>query len=275
MSKPLKPFLKWAGGKQQLIAQYAPHLPRPEEIGRYYEPFVGSAALFFHMQPRPARLSDQNEKLIALYCAVRDDLDSVLPLLRHHEHKNEEDYYYRVRDLRHETLSRPAQAARIIYLNRTCYNGLYRENSSGRFNVPFGRYKRPRICDEERLRAAATALQGVDLQVQDFAEAVADARPGDFIYFDPPYVPLSETSSFTSYNRYGFGADDQRRLAETFHAQSARGVRAMLSNSATPLVRDLYGGRDYQIVEIQARRSINSNPDGRGPITELLIITPA
>jgi DNA adenine methylase len=266
----MKPFLKWAGGKQQLISQYTPHLPPPEAIDCYYEPFVGSAALFFHLQPRRARLSDRNDKLIALYRVVRDDLDSILPILG--GHKNDHDYYYAIRDQRHETLSPPEQAARLIYLNRTCYNGLYRENSSGHFNVPFGRYKRPRICDAERLRAASAALQGVDLQVLDFAAAVADARPGDFVYFDPPYVPLSATSNFTSYNRYGFSADDQRRLAETFHTLSGRGVQVMLSNSDTPLVHELYSDHGYTINNIRARRSINRNPDGRGPITELLIL---
>jgi DNA adenine methylase len=157
-------------------------------------------------------------------------------------------------------------------MNKTCYNGLYRENQKGEFNVPFGRYKRPKICDRERLHAASRALQGVVLCDVDFAEAVAAAGEGDFIYFDPPYVPLNATSSFTSYSRYGFDDEDHRRLAQMFHDLTARGCRVMLSNSSAPLVQDLYEGHGYCIEEVQARRNINSKANRRGPVTELLIM---
>ncbi|MEJ2749173.1 MAG: Dam family site-specific DNA-(adenine-N6)-methyltransferase, partial [Anaerolineae bacterium] len=165
-----------------------------------------------------------------------------------------------------------ARAARLIFLNKTCYNGLYRENSKGEFNVPFGRYKNPRICVEARLRAAAAVLQGVDLRVADFAEVVATAVAGDFVYFDPPYVPLSPTSSFTSYNTHGFGQADQERLADTVADLTARGVKVMLSNSSADLVYELYGRADYRIIDIRARRNINSKANRRGPVKELLIL---
>lgn len=264
------PFLKWAGGKSRLLGQYGPYLPRPGQFGRYFEPFLGSAALFFHLQPQTACLSDRNARLIELYQVVRDDVDSILPHLR--QHRNERDYYYQVRGLDPAGLTPAERAARLIYLNKTCYNGLYRENSKGAFNVPFGRYKRPKICDEARLRAAAQALQGVDLCVNDFDWVLAEARPGDFIYFDPPYVPLSPTSSFTSYDRHGFGEEDHRRLAETVHQLTGRGCRVMVSNASAPLVYALYQGHGYQLVEIQARRNINSHGHKRGPVTELLIL---
>jgi DNA adenine methylase len=163
------------------------------------------------------------------------------------------------------------RAARLIFLNKTCYNGLFRENSRGEFNVPFGRYRNPTICDPGRLRAASQALQGVTLSVADFAQAAAAAGPGDFVYFDPPYAPISATSSFTGYNRHGFDPDDQARLARVFHDLTDRGCNVMLSNSDTSSIRELYGGRGYHIQTIRARRSINSNPSGRGPVTELLI----
>ncbi len=270
MSHLAIPLLKWAGGKGQLLKQFAPHLPCPEDIHCYYEPFVGSAALYFHLRPARAQLSDRNEKLIEVYQVVRDDLDSLIPVLQ--QHKNERDYYYEVRRQEPAQLTPAERAARLLFLNRTCYNGLYRENSSGAFNVPFGRYKNPKICDEPRLRAASQALQEVELRGGDFTEAVRDAQKGDFVYFDPPYVPLSATSNFTGYNRYGFSAADHQRLAATFQELSDRGCRAMLSNSSAPFVRELYDGRGFRILEVQARRNINSNGKRRGPITELLIL---
>lgn len=265
-----KPFLKWAGGKSRLVPKYKPHLPPRDEIGCYFEPFIGSAALFFHLQPARARLSDRNPKLIELFQVVRDDVDRLIEALQ--PHKNEKSYYYQVRAQDPSTLSKVARAARIIYMNRTCYNGLYRENQKGEFNVPFGRYKNPTICDEERLQAASAALQGVELCAGDFAEAVAGAGPGDFVYFDPPYVPLNATSSFTSYSRFGFDESDHRRLAATVHTLTERGCRVMLSNSSAPLVYELYEGHGYRLLPIQARRNINSKADKRGPVTELLIL---
>lgn len=264
------PFLKWAGGKSRLITQYAPFLPAREDINRYYEPFIGSAALFFYLQPRPARLSDMNWKLVETYKVVRDTPDELIAALQ--PHRNEKAYYYEIRSQNPHDLTPVQRAARLIFMNKTCYNGLYRENQKGEFNVPFGRYKRPKICDRERLHAASRALQGVELCDVDFAGAIGDAKEGDFVYFDPPYVPLNATSSFTSYSRYGFDDEDHRRLAQAYHDLTARGCRVMLSNSSAPLVYELYEGHGYEIEEVQARRNINSNAHRRGPVKELLIM---
>ena len=265
-----RPFLKWAGGKSRLISQYEPYLPDRDGVLRYYEPFIGSAALFFHLQPHDARLSDCNKKLIEVYEVVRDDVEALIEALQ--PHKNEKGYYYDVRAQDPADLTKVERAARLIYMNKTCYNGLYRENQKGEFNVPFGRYKRPKICDRPRLRAASKALQGVHLAAVDFEEAVADAGKGDFIYFDPPYVPLNATSSFTSYSRFGFDEADHRRLAAAYRELHERGCRVMLSNSSAPLVYDLYETPEYQLIPVQASRSINSKADQRGPVTELLIV---
>lgn len=264
------PFLKWAGGKRRLLKQYNPYLPPRNEIRHYYEPFVGSGAAFFYLQPQRATLSDNNEKLIEVYRVVQQDVDGLIPILR--KHKNEESYFYQIRALDPANLPPLEQAARLIYLNKTCYNGLYRENQQGRFNVPFGRYKNPKICDEQRLRTAAEALRGVNLQVAEFDDAISGAKPSDFIYFDPPYAPISATSNFTSYNRHDFQASDQRRLADTIHQLTGDGCRVMLSNSNAPLVYELYDDRDYRLIEVQSRRNINSKADRRGSITELLIL---
>lgn len=264
------PFLKWAGGKSRLITQYQPYLPAPGDIHRYYEPFIGSAALYFHLQPACARLSDTNCKLIETYEIVRDRPDELIAALQ--PHRNEKRYYYKIRSQNPQKLTAVQRAARLIYMNKTCYNGLYRENQKGQFNVPFGRYKRPKICDVERLNAASRALQGVELCALDFAEAVHDAGEGDFVYFDPPYVPLNATSNFTGYSRFGFDEEDHRRLAQLFHELTARGCRVMLSNSSAPLVYELYDGQGYELQKVQARRNINSKAHRRGPVTELLIM---
>ena len=264
------PFLKWAGGKSRLLSQYDSYFPSPGSISRYYEPFIGSAAVYFHLQPADAHLADCNWKLVETYRVVRDNVEGLIEALQ--PHKNEKEYYYKVRAQDPQELSEVERAARLIYMNKTCYNGLYRENQQGEFNVPFGRYKRPKICDKPRLRAASRALQGVRLTAADFTDVIVEAGPGDFVYFDPPYVPLNATSSFTSYSRYGFDEADHRRLAETFDTLSERGCRVMLSNSSAPLVYKLYQGRGYHLHEIQARRNINSKADKRGPVKELLIV---
>lgn len=265
-----RPFLKWAGGKTRLLKQYEPYFPPRTEVRRYYEPFIGSAAVFFHLQPRPAVLADCNARLVEVYQAVQTDVMAVIAALN--VHHNDADYYYEIRAQDPATLSLPERAARLIFLNKTCYNGLYRENSRGHFNVPFGRYKNPKICDERRLRLAAMALQGVALQVGDFAAMVETAAAGDFVYLDPPYAPLSATSSFTSYHQDGFGTADQQRLAQTMADLTARGVRAMLSNSSAPLIDELYPEGLYVRIDIAARRNINSKATGRGPVKERLIL---
>ena len=264
------PFLKWAGGKGRLLKQYSPYFPPRNEIRHYYEPFIGGAAVFFHLQPQRATLSDINEKLVGVYRIVQQDVEGLIHLLK--EHKNEKEHFYRVRTLDPADLSPGEQAARLIFLNKTCYKGLYRENQRGRFNVPFGRYKNPKICDERRLRNASAVLQGINLEEAQFDEALSNAAPGDFIYLDPPYAPVSATSNFTSYNGHNFVAADQRRLADTFHDLTARGCNVMLSNSNAPLIGKLYGGRGYHLLEVKSRRNINSKADRRGLVTELLIL---
>lgn len=267
---PVLPFLKWAGGKQRLISQYLPYFPPLETINHYYEPFIGSAAVYFHWQPRPATLADRNEKLIEVYRLVQQDVTAVIDALQ--PHHNDPDYFYAIRAQDPRTLTPAERAARLIYLNKTCYNGLYRENSHGEFNVPFGRYKRPKICDVDRLCTASAALQGVMLLAGDFAAVVETAVSGDFIYFDPPYAPLTATSNFTSYHQHGFAAADQHRLAQTIDELTMRGCKVMLSNSSAPLIYDLYNHPPYRLIDIQARRAINSKGNGRGPIKELLIL---
>jgi DNA adenine methylase len=264
-----KPFLKWAGGKGQLVDQFRPLFPTALP-GRYLEPFVGSAAVFFALRPPRAVLTDVNRELIDCYRAVQSDVERVIEALR--SHKYEEDYYYRVRAIEPEGLAPPERAARTIFLNKTGYNGLYRVNKKGRFNVPFGRYTNPGFCHPDaldNLRACARALREVTLDVRDFAEVVRYARAGDFVYFDPPYVPASSTADFTSYVPGGFGWEAQKRLADVFGELSRKGVLAMLSNSDTPAVRELY--RDFRIDTVLASRSINSRKDKRGKVGEVVV----
>lgn len=265
-----RPFLKWAGGKRQLLPQYAPYFPDLQAISHYYEPFIGSAAVYFHLQPLHATLSDRNQRLIEVYQVVQSQVEALIEALK--GHLNESDYFYRVRAQNPAELTAVKRAARLIYLNKTCYNGLYRENQKGKFNVPFGRYVNPKICDADRLRAVSEQLQGIEILAADFETAVAAAQAGDFVYFDPPYAPLSKTSNFTSYDQYGFGEAEQIRLADTMHDLTRRGVQVMLSNSAAPLVSQLYEKPTYTLIPIKARRNINSKAKKRGLIAELLIL---
>ncbi len=260
------PFLKWAGGKGQVLKQYSPLFPAAWRT--YFEPFLGGGAVFFHLAPNTAVLSDINEDLINAYVVVRDRVDELVAALR--VHHNEQDYFYAVRAWKPETLTPVERAARLIFLNRTCFNGLYRVNKKGQFNVPFGRYSNPTICDEAKLRAASLALTGAEIRAADFEAALEGAGAGDFAYLDPPYNPISTTSSFTSYAQEGFGEGEQRRLASVYKRLDNRGVRLMLSNSASSLVRGLYAG--FRIIEVTAKRAINAKADRRGPIPELLIL---
>lgn len=269
-----EPFLKWAGGKSQLLGQFARLYP--SKVDRYFEPFVGSGAVFFDVQtrfaPRYVMLSDTNSELINCYEVVRDNVEELIQLLiRHKEchHAQHPAYYYRVRDLSTASLSPVERAARLIYLNKTCYNGLYRVNAQGQFNVPIGRYRNPAIVDEGGLRAASRALRGVRLAVQDFARCLPRLRAGDFAYIDPPYFPLSRTSNFTGYTERGFGLAEQERLACFARDLDAKGCLVMLSNSDTAPVRKLYRG--LRMHRVTARRAINSSGTGRGAITELVV----
>ncbi|MCA9865098.1 MAG: DNA adenine methylase [Anaerolineales bacterium] len=269
MASAAKPVLKWAGGKGRLLPELLTRLPH--DFQAYHEPFIGGGALFFALAEAgrvgQAHLSDANQSLIDVYLALRDSVDEVIVAL--HGHVYEREHYYRVRALRPAELSLPERAARVIYLNKTCYNGLYRENRRGEFNVPFGRYKNPTICDEPNLRAAARVLRGVDVAQRHFSTVLDYARPGDFVYFDPPYHPLSPTANFTAYDRAGFGSDDQRQLRDVFAALGERGVRAMLSNSDTPFVRELYDG--FRIEQVWVARAVNSRAGGRGKVAEVLV----
>lgn len=265
-----RPFLKWAGGKTQLLPELLARIP--STFNRYHEPFVGSGALFFALRARglaaKACLSDVNGPLVETYKAIRDDVEGVIAALS--VHRNDEAYFYRIRGLDPATLPLPERAARVLYLNRTCFNGLYRENRNGRFNVPFGRYSRPRICDAENLRAASAALKGVCVSQREYPSIRDVAKPGDLVYFDPPYHPVSATSSFTSYDRHGFGEEDQRRLRDVFAELAARGVHVILSNSDTPLVRELYDG--FRIDRVWASRAINSKGNRRGKVAEVIVL---
>ncbi|MFO7169225.1 MAG: DNA adenine methylase, partial [Chloroflexota bacterium] len=253
-----RPFIKWAGGKGQLIPELSRRLPRA--FRRYHEPFVGGGALFFHLYNsgrlrHGATLSDYNKELIVCYEVIRDDVESLITALRwHHQRRLDAEYFLQIRNWDREPgfekRSKIERAARTIFLNRTCYNGLYRLNRKGQFNAPFGYYKNPLICDPENLRAVSVALRGVDLRVEDFGAVLERAEPGDLVYFDPPYVPVSATASFTHYTGQTFGPEDQRRLAEVFAALADRGVYVMLSNSATPLSRELYANN---------RRAVNTS----------------
>ncbi|MCA9905712.1 MAG: DNA adenine methylase [Anaerolineae bacterium] len=265
----VRPVLKWAGGKGRLLPELLRRLPT--RFARYHEPFVGGGALFFklasHQRITQATFSDINPALIEVYIALRDCVDAVIDILKRHYY--DEAYYYAMRALDPAKLSLAERAARIIFLNKTCYNGLYRENRSGQFNVPFGRYKNPTICDEPNLRAASGLLQGVDLEQRHFATVLDTAQPGDFVYFDPPYHPLSSTSNFTAYSKYGFSEQDQVQLRDTFAELTRRGVRAMLSNSSAPLIYDLY--QPYAIHTVYAARAINSKAAARGKIAEVIV----
>jgi DNA adenine methylase len=262
-----RPFLKWAGGKTQLLAEL--HSRLPARFESYHEPFVGGGALFFSLQLQNARLGDINEQLIDCYRVVQTNVEPLIRQLRQWQEQIDKESFYRIRGLNERRLGAVKQAARMIYLNKTCFNGLHRVNRRGLFNVPYGRYKNPFVCDEKNLRAVSIALQGVDLRAGPFESVLDNASAGDFVYFDPPYQPLSATSSFTSYSPESFGESQQRRLAEVFRSLDDRGCRILLSNSNTPLIRELYAR--YHVETVFARRAINSKGDRRGRISELLV----
>lgn len=275
-----QPFLKWVGGKTQLLAQYDKFFPK--EITRYFEPFVGGGAVFFHLKHRFPRmrafLRDINAELINTYRAVRDFPQELMRRLDEHAARfraERDDYYYLVRAQHHldgDETKIVERAARMIFLNKTCFNGLWRVNARGEFNVPVGSHKNPTLYDEENILAASRALQGVHLAVQDFRATLNETRRGDFAYIDPPYHPLSPTASFTSYTKEDFGEGEQRELHALFADAARRGVRLMLSNSDTPFIRRLY--RDFHIHTVRARRAINCDGQKRGEVSEVLICVP-
>ncbi|MEB3285613.1 MAG: DNA adenine methylase [Candidatus Sericytochromatia bacterium] len=259
------PFVKWVGGKRSLMPQISARLP--QRFSNYHEPFVGGGAVFFALQPPGAYLSDDNAELINAYQVVRDDVERLIRHLR--GHRVEQDYYYALRAVDPRGIDSVERASRLIYLNRTCFNGLYRVNSRGGFNVPFGRYKNPQICNETGLRAASAALRSVSLTHCSYEQVLHRARRGDFVYFDPPYHPVSPTANFTNYTAGAFTEVDQRRLADVFRTLSHRGCKVMLSNSDTPLIQGLYA--DYAVETVAAPRLVNRDASRRGPVNEVLV----
>lgn len=270
-NKLVMPFLKWVGGKRQLMSDIEPLIP--SKISTYYEPFIGGGAVFFNQQPKRAVINDYNAELINVYKMVRDHVEELIEDLATHE--NESEYFYRIRSQDREegfeNLSALKRASRVIYLNKTCFNGLYRVNSSGEFNTPFGRYKNPNIINEPVLKAVSKYLQNnnIELLSGDFEDALKGARKGAFVYLDPPYDPISKSSNFTGYVEGGFGSDQQERLRDTCVKLHQKGVNFLLSNSATPFIKDLY--KDFEIIEVDAKRHINSVASKRGEVTEVLV----
>lgn len=268
------PFVKWAGGKTRLVPDILSSLPAWSRT--YYEPFVGGGAVFFAMARERrfdrAVLGDACPDLVCLYAQVRDRVDDLVLVLGDYATRAcDREFYYQVRALDSDDLDPVERAARFLFLNRTCFNGLYRVNRRGQFNVPFGRYANTRVLNEPVLRAASEVLRGVDLWCEDFEAVVAAAQAGDTAYFDPPYVPVSATADFTKYTAVDFGADDHERLSEVYASLVDRGVRAVLSNSDSPLARDLYAGSAYDVRRVRAPRAINSVASRRGAVSELLV----
>lgn len=265
VSPRMKPFLKWAGGKTQLLPELLRRVPG--EFSRYIEPFVGGGALFFALGHRDAVLCDANPELINCYEVVRDSVDDLMSLLT--DHVNEADYFYQLRASNLDDMSAIERASRFIFLNRTCFNGLYRVNARGQFNTPFGRYTNPRICDETALRSASEALVDARLVLGDYRVALAEATVGDFVYLDPPYVPVSKHADFKRYTKDQFREADQLELAVEFRRLADLGCHVMLSNSWHPLVEELYAGYTIDIVE--ARRLVNCDASKRGPVQEAIV----
>ena len=270
-----KPFVKWVGGKRQLLKQfrelnlYPPECFNPES-NTYFEPFVGGGAVFFDILPKHAELSDTNRELVITYNVIKDNVDGLIKSLKKHIYNKE--YYLEVRAQDINELSDIEIASRFIFLNRTGFNGMYRVNKSGQFNVPFGRYKNPLICDENNLRKVSEALQEITITHRDYKDVLKLAKIGDFIYFDPPYYPLNPTSSFTAYTAKGFFEKEQIELRDTFVKLHERGCFVMLSNSDTPFINELYSGLDgVSVNKIIAGRAINSKGSKRGKINEVLI----
>lgn len=269
------PILKWVGGKRQLLPEIKKYLP--ESFTTYYEPFVGGGALLMELQPKKAVVSDLNKELIDLYKVVKFNVDDLIDELSNEEkYANTAEKYYALRALdrkieEYNRLSNIQKAARVIYLNKTCYNGLYRVNSAGEFNSPFGSYKNPCILNKPTLKAVSNYFNTADITFknEDFASALKGIKKGAFVYFDPPYAPISSTSNFTGYNESGFGIEEQIRLKELCDKLTEKNVKFLLSNSDCEFIRDLY--KAYEIIEVKAKRSVNSKADSRGEIGEVLI----
>lgn len=273
----VKPYLKWAGGKRQLLPDIRKNLPSRINEYKYYESFVGAGAVLFDLQPKRAVINDFNSQLILTYRIIRDHVDELIEALRIHQNNNSADYYYDVRAQDRDqsifqTLNDIEKAARLIYLNKTCYNGLYRVNSQGLFNVPYGNYKNPAICEEVVLRAVHKYLQDNEIEILngDFATITQNADQKSFVYFDPPYHSPDNTN-FTGYQADGFNENDQMRLRDVYLELTERGVKCLLSNSDTDFIRELFNDNRFKIITVKAKRAINSNSAGRGEVNEVII----
>lgn len=269
----IEPFLKWAGGKGQLLKQYEAFFPG--NFNNFFEPFIGGGAVFFYLfNTRRLRgrkkifLIDSNEELINCYLVIKEDVEKLIRILNTPKFINTEEIFYRIRV--EEPTDRFERAARTIYLNKTCFNGLYRVNSKGKFNVPFGGYKNPLICNSRNLVAVSLALQNVEILHDNFDKCLELTKKDDFIYFDPPYQPLNKTSSFASYTKDPFREEEQKKLCKIFKELDRIGCKAMLSNSDTSFIRKLYKG--FRIEVVLAKRAINCKASGRGEIKELVIL---
>lgn len=272
-NKLVSPFVKWVGGKRQLLKEIELELPKDLSRLKLFEPFVGGGAVFFHLQPRNAWINDANPELVNAYEMVKSNVDALIESLK--SHRNEADYFYEIRaldrDEKFTALSKIERASRLIFLNKTCFNGLYRVNNSGEFNSPFGRYENPNIVNEPVLRAVSNFLKTNETKITnlDYAETLKKVGKNSLVYFDPPYHPVSESSNFTGYVAGGWGEDEQRRLRDMCDHLDAQGVKFLLSNSSTALIHALY--KKYQIKTIKAARSINSVGSKRGDVDEVLI----
>lgn len=272
----LKPFTKWTGGKRQLLPELLELMPK--KYNRYYEPFIGGGALFFKVMPDKATISDLNSNLIYSYIEIKENVNDLISILEIHQKNNSKEYYLDLRatdrDGRLEKMNNTEKAARLLYMLRVNFNGMYRVNSKNQFNVPYGRYKNPKIVDELLLKNISAYLNSKDIKIYNasFEEIIKDAEKGDFVYFDPPYAPISETSSFTSYTQEGFGMIEQERLRDVFIDLTNRGVKVMLSNSDVKCIRELYSEiPNTNITVVEAKRMINSKPSARGNVKELII----
>lgn len=269
----LQPFTKWTGGKRQLLPVIRELMPKT--YNRYFEPFVGGGALFFDLAPKDAVINDFNAELINCYQQIKDNPQELIEILKVHQEYNSKEYYLDLRsadrDERIDMMSEVQRAARILYMLRVDFNGLYRVNSKNQFNVPYGRYKNPKIVDEELIYAISVYLNNnqLEIKVGDFEKAIVDVRTGDFVYFDPPYIPLSETSAFTSYTHEGFSFADQVRLRDVFKRLSDTGAYVMLSNSSSALVEELY--KDFNIHYVEATRTNGAKSSSRGKISEIIV----
>jgi DNA adenine methylase len=273
----IKPFLKWAGGKRQLLSEIKKHIPRGINNYTYYEPFIGAGAVLFDLQPKRAIINDFNTQLVLTYTVVKENVEELIVLLKKYKNMNDEEYYYEIRNLdrnmiKFNKLTSIEKAARLIFLNKTCFNGLYRVNSQGLFNVPYGKYKNPAICEELVLRQISNYLNVHEIKILnvDFEQAVSDVDKKSFIYFDPPYHSPNKTN-FTGYQADGFGAKEQERLRNVMIKMTKCGAKCLLSNSDTEYIRELYDYDPFEIIPVQAKRAINSDSAGRGNVNEVLI----